>query len=83
MIVDVATGYLDCCPTDARNADITEVLLNFFMSGARPKRFYSDNEKGFVTAAKNMKWPHDSSKPHDRQANGLIESYVGIVKNGA
>ena len=30
-----------------------------------------------------LKWRHDNSKPHDPQANGLIELQVGIVKSGA
>ena len=44
------------------------------------KRFYSDDDGDFRAAAKESKWRHDSSKPHDPQANGPIEVHVGIVK---
>ena len=40
-------------------------------------------DDALIAAARNLKWKHDFSKPHDPQRNGLIESHVGIVKSGA
>ena len=47
------------------------------------KRLYTDDDGSFRAAAREFKWRHDYSKPHDPQANGLIEVHVGIVKSGA
>ena len=83
VVLDVATTWLACLPTEARDKDIIEWSLDYFAQGVKVKRFYSDNEPGFVEAAKALKWRHDSSKPHDHQSNGLIEAHVGLVKDGA
>jgi hypothetical protein len=47
------------------------------------KRLYTDDDGSFKAAARELKWRHDNSKPHDPQANGLIEVHVGIVQSGA
>ena len=36
-----------------------------------------------TAGSKRLHWKHDSSKPHDPQSNGLIESHVRLVKDGA
>ena len=83
VMLDVATTYLDCEPLENRDTDMTEMTLRCFAGDARAKRFYSDNDGGFIAASKRLHWRHDSSKPHDPQSNGLIESRVRLVKDGA
>ena len=83
VILDVGTHWLACIPTDSRDAETVVDYSVYFIQGVAVKRFYSDNELGFVKAAKELKWRHDSSKPHDHQSNGLIENRVKDVKDGA
>jgi hypothetical protein len=83
VILDIATTYLDCEPLENRDTEMTEMTLRCFAGGAAVKRFYSDNDGAFVAAAKRLCWKHDSSKPHDPQSNGLIETHVRLVKDGA
>ena len=83
MILDVATCYLDCEPSESRDIETTEINLLYFAGDVKARRFDSDNDDALIAAARNLKWKHDFSKPHDPQSNGLIESHVGIVKSGA
>ena len=59
------------------------MTLRCFAGDVRVKRFYSDNDSAFIAAAKRLHWKHDSSKLHDPQSNGLIESHGRLVKDGA
>ena len=45
--------------------------------------FHLDNDGAFIVAAKRLQCKLDTSKPHDPQSNGLIESHVRLVKDAA
>ena len=83
VILDVATRYLHCEASESRDIETTEINLLCFAGDVKVRRFYSDNDDALIAAARNLKWKHDFSKPHDLQSNGLIESHVGFVKAGA
>ena len=83
VVLDAATGFLDCEPSRERDAEMTAAILGFFAGGSAVKRLYTNDDGSFKAAAREFKWRHENSKPHDPQANGLIEVLVGIVKSGA
>ena len=82
-MLDVATRYLDCEPSESRDTETTEINLRRVAGDVKVRRFHSDNDDALIAAARNLKWKRDFAKPHDAQSNGLIESRVGIVKSGA
>ena len=82
-MLDVATTYLGCEPLEHRDIEMTEVTLRCFAGDVWSKLFDSKSDGAFIAAAKRLHWRHDSSKPHDPQSNGLIQSHVRLVKAGA
>ena len=54
------------------------MLFNMFLSND----FDFDGYHSFKAAAKSLTWKHGTSTFHDPQADGIIESMVGKVKEG-
>ena len=83
VMLDVATRYFDCEPSESRDTETTEINLRCFAGDVKVRRLYYDNDDALIAVARNRVWKHDFSKPHDPQINCLIESHVGIAKSGA
>ena len=52
VMLDVATGFLDCEPSRERDAEITGANLGFFAGGSAVKRLYTDDDGSFRAAAR-------------------------------
>ena len=51
VMLDIATGFLDCEPSRERDADTTAANLGFFAGGSVVKRLYTDDDGAFRAAA--------------------------------
>ena len=63
VMLDVATGFLDCEPSRDRDAEITAANLGCFAGGSSVKRLYTDDDGSFKAAARDLKWRHDILSP--------------------
>ena len=53
-----------------------------FLSGADPKRVYTDGSKEFEAGLKQSGCPHDVSLSYNPQSNGVAENMIKRVKEG-
>ena len=72
-IQDRATGWISHYAQANRSNICAHYALNHFNGSAAVKRFFSDNAKELIMAAKQKKWPHDTSTPGRPKTNGVIE----------
>ena len=53
VILDRATGYIDCFPLQSRNAQDAAGALTEFLGGVKPKRVYTDNAPELIRACRD------------------------------
>ena len=52
VMLDVATGFLDCEPSRVQDAEMTPANLRFFVGISAVKRLYTDDDGSFKAAAR-------------------------------
>ena len=83
VIYDVATGYLDCYPTNTKNTEETiQALQHFLGPEGKFGQFYSDAARELYAAAKAMGLNRDHSTQGRPQSNGVAENKVRKVLEG-
>ena len=83
VIMDRFTRWLQSYAANSKASDeVVRDLQRFLGPQVKPQHVYTDNSKEFITALKELNWPHDTSTPHRPQTNGVVERAVRVVKEG-
>ena len=87
VVVDVYTRYCWLFSTYNRNTEtVLKCLMKLMLNFGIPNKVQKDNAKEFIAeklakAFKVLNIKNLFSSPYHPRANGLVERYVGIVKN--
>ena len=72
VMLDVATGFLDCEPSRERDPELPPQTWVSLLVALRQNVSVTNDDGAFKAAAGGLKWRHDNYKPRESQANGLI-----------
>ena len=83
VMLDRATHYLSTfAGKEKSEEEIKWATQRFVGSEASVKHVYTDGSREFKKAFRSLGLPHDTSRPHRPQTNGVAERSVGKVKEG-
>ena len=83
IILDRYTQWLQGFPCKQKSSEEIRYCFKRFLGPQdSAKHVFTDNAAEFISAMKELKFPHDTSRTHRSESNGVAERAVRKVKEG-
>jgi len=83
VVYDRATKWLQSYAARTKSAKHTKrALQRFFGPKGKCRHMFSDNSKEIKKACEDLEFSHDTSTPHRKETNSIVERRVRQVKEG-